>query len=553
MDQEVNQDAVTKLPRWRKWIPVVVLSLALAIIIIDTTLLNVALSKVIADLHTDLQSIQWVITAYSLTLAALMITGGRLGDLYGRKKMFITGAALFAVGSFIASISNNISTMIAGESIIEGVGAALMMPATSSLLVSTYRGRDRAIAMGVWGGIAAASSAVGPILGGYLTTNFSWRWGFRINVFVAALLIIMSVFVNDSRDREEKSSLDFLGVVLSSLGLLGIVFGAIESTTYGWWKAKQTFVFFGHSLALNGYSIVPCSIVVGVVLLILFGLWQARITKKGHTPLVSLRLFQNKQYTSSVAVTTMMAIGQAGFIFSIPVFFEAVRGLDAYHTGLAFLPMSVTALFFAPISAIIGRKWSVKRMIQIGYLCTVIAMILIHRTLGVNAVQSDFILGMIFYGVGLGASMSLLANMTLSAVSVEEAGEASGVNNTFRQLGSTLGSAIIGAALLAAISTNMTNNINDSKVIPSAAKAQITQAVSAQSFSVEFGDAAKIPGKISPAISEEITRISHQATTDSNKLSILYTLAFSIAGLFLTFFLPNKRDLEQNTSIASKH
>lgn len=538
---------------WRKWMPVLILALALAIIIIDTTLLNVSLSSVIKDLGTDLQSIQWVITAYSLTLAALMITGGRLGDLYGRKKMFITGATLFAIGSFIASISHNIGTMIAGESIIEGIGAALMMPATSSLLVSTYRGRDRAIAMGMWGGIAAASSAVGPILGGYLTTNYSWRWGFRINVFVAAALIIGSIFIKDSRDKEEKTSLDIVGVVLSALGLLGLVFGVIESTTYGWWKAKADFIFYGKALALGGYSIVPISIAIGIVLLILFALWQGRIAKQGKTPLVSLSLFKNSQFTSSVAVTAMMAIGQAGFIFSIPVFFQAVRGLDAYHTGLAFLPMSVTALVFAPLSAIIGRKWSVKRMIQIGYASTVLAMILIYRTLSVSAVQADFIPGMIFYGIGIGASMSLLANMTLSAVSVNEAGEAAGVNNTFRQLGSTLGSAIIGAALLTAITTNMTNSINASKVIPPMAKTQISQAVSAQSSNVEFGGAAKLPGKVPAAITEEITRISHEATTDSNKLSILYTLVFSAIGFLLTFFLPNKKNLEQNTSAAAGH
>lgn len=537
---------------FRKWAPVFVLALALAIIIIDTTLLNVSLSYVIRDLKTDIQSIQWVITAYSLTLAALMITGGRLGDLYGRKKMFILGAILFAVGSFIASISQNVGTMIAGESIIEGIGAALMMPATMSLLVSTYRGRDRAIAMGIWGGIAAASSAIGPILGGYLTSNYSWRWGFRINVFVAALLILASPLVIGSRDKQEKSKLDFLGVVLSTLGMLGVVFGIIESTTYGWWKAKEVFVFFGQTLTLNGYSIVPFSLALGIILLVFFGLWQNKITKSGGTPLVSLSIFKNSQFTSSVAVTAIMAIGQTGLIFALPVFFQAVRGLDAFHTGLAFLPMSLTAVIAAPISAILGRKFSAKRVIQVGFFSTVVAAILIYRTLGVNAVSADFIPAMIFYGIGLGASMSLLSNMTLSAVSVQEAGEASGVSNTFRQLGATFGAAIIGAALLTALSTNLTKGINDSNVIPSAAKPQFVQAIASQSSNVEFGGGAHISGQISPTISAEITRISHEATTDSNKVAVTYTGLFALLGFIFTFFLPNRRNLEQNISVA-KH
>ena len=166
--------------RSRKIVTVLVLSLALAIIIIDTTLLNVSLGYIIRDLNTDIQSIQWVITAYSLTLAALTITGGRLGDLFGRKKMFVTGAAIFALGSFIASVSQNVATMIVGESIIEGVGAALMMPATASILVANFQGRSRAIAFCIWGWVAGASAAVGPILGGYLTTNYTCRWGFLI-------------------------------------------------------------------------------------------------------------------------------------------------------------------------------------------------------------------------------------------------------------------------------------------------------------------------------------------------------------------------------------
>src|SRR5579885_2171189 len=182
----------------RKWLPMIVLSLALMIIVIDTTILNVSLRNIVNDLHTNLQGLQWVISAYALTLAALTITGGRLGDLFGRKKMFMLGAIIFAVGSFITSISHNVGMMISGESVIEGVGAALMMPATASLLVANYRGRDRAIAFGIWGGIAAASSALGPLVGGFLTTHFSWRWAFRINVFVAIILLLGSVIIAES-------------------------------------------------------------------------------------------------------------------------------------------------------------------------------------------------------------------------------------------------------------------------------------------------------------------------------------------------------------------
>src|SRR5258706_2987479 len=186
---ENKTEGKAELSRFQKIGTLVILSLALAIIIIDSSVLNVSISKLIQDLNTDIQSIQWVISSYSLVIAALTITGGRLGDLFGRKKMFMAGAVIFAIGSLISSLSPNIGTLLFGWSIIEGIGAALMMPATASLLVTTFKGRERAMAFGIWGGIAAAASAFGPIVGGYLTTYVSWHWAFRINVFIVILLL----------------------------------------------------------------------------------------------------------------------------------------------------------------------------------------------------------------------------------------------------------------------------------------------------------------------------------------------------------------------------
>ncbi len=235
----------------RKWGSLMVLSLALAIIIIDTTILNVSLGTIIRDLKTDIQSIQWVITIYALILAAFTITGGRLGDFFGRKKMFIIGAIVFAVGSFIASISHHVGLLLIGEAVIEGFGAAMMLPATASLLVANYRGRDRAVAFGVWGGVAAASAALGPIVGGFLTTHYSWRWAFRINVFIAAILVVGAFLVHESRDESERPRLDFTGIILSAAGLLSLVFGIIESETYGWLKAKEVFMIGSHAIKIR--------------------------------------------------------------------------------------------------------------------------------------------------------------------------------------------------------------------------------------------------------------------------------------------------------------
>ncbi len=532
----------------RKWGALIVMSLALAIIIIDTTLLNVSLGVIIRDLHTTIQSLQWVITAYALALTALTITGGRLGDLFGRKKMFITGAAIFAVGSFLASISHSVGTLLWGESIIEGIGAALMMPATASLLLSSFRGHDRAIAFGVWGGIAAAASAVGPILGGWLTTHYSWRWGFRINVVVAAILIIGSVLVHESKDENKKPRLDVLGVFLSALGLLGLVFGIIESSTYGWWRSKADFMIGSHALTFGSLSVTPVAIIIGVLFLALFMWWQKTLGKRGGTPLVSLTIFRNRQFVSGMSTTAVMSLGLTGIIFIAPVFFQAVRKLDALHTGLALLPMSIALLIVAPLGAALSKKIVPKYMIQAGLVLNTIGAYLLYSRLNVDATAGHLAIGFAVFGAGMGLVFSQINNLTLSAVSVQQAGEASGVNNTFRQLGNSLGSALIGAVLLTSLATNVVKEIKASTVIPDDMKTSILKVLSTQQSNIEFGGGAQLPSTTSPVVVKEIQRIAAVATTDANRSAILYTIIFGALAVVVSFGLPNVKNLEREKS-----
>lgn len=538
---------------FRKWGSLIVLSLALAIIVIDTTLLNVSIRAIIIDLKTDIQSMQWVITAYSLMLAAFTITGGRLGDLFGRKKMFMVGAIIFALGSFIASISASVGTMIWGEAIIEGIGAALMMPATSSLLVSSFKGRDRAIAFGVWGGIAAAAAAVGPILGGYLTSNYSWRWGFRINIVVVAVLLIGSYLIKESRDTEEKPTLDFVGIGLSALGLLGVVFGIIESSRYGWLQAKESFTIGSFTLSSIGdFSITVPAMIWGIIFIVIFILWEMRMDKKGKTPLVSLSLFKNKQYSLGVITTGIMSLGQTGIFFSLPIFFQAVKEMDAFHTGLGLLPLSISLFTGALFSAFIVKKIHPKTLIITGLIINVIAYIVLLLSLNIDATPWSLAPGLLIYGLGLGLVIAQINNMTLSAVSVQEAGEASGVNNTFRQVGSSLGSAIIGAVLLSTIATNMTQGIKDSRALPEAAKLQIIEKVAQQSSSFEFGGGAASQDNMPLPIKTEILQISRESTVAGNKSALMYAAIFAFFGLIAALFLPKTKNIEQNISATAK-
>lgn len=523
----------------RKWSPLFVLSLALAIIIIDSTLLNVSLSTLIRELHTNLQSLQWVISTYSLTLAALTVTGGRMGDLFGRKRMFRAGALLFAIGSFIASISNSVPVLLAGESIIEGVGAALMMPATASLLVARYRGHDRALAFGIWGGVGAAASAIGPILGGFLTTHFSWRWGFRINVFVVALLLAGSVIIDEPEQHKGKS-IDWIGVFLSSAGLFCVVFGIIETSTYGWLHALKPFPH----IPTGGLSIVPFAVGLGLLILAVFAVWEHRLERRGGTPIVSMTLFKNRQFFAGAAIVGVMMLAQNGVIFSIPVFLQSVLQLDAFHTGLALLPMSALLLIVSPSAAVLTKRIDHKRLVQAGLSINVIAILVLRHALTPSMHVSQLIPGLALYGMGLGLVNSQINNMTLSAVPTKDAGEASGVTNTFRQVGLALGAAIIGAILITSIMTNLTGAIATSGQVPAPAKPKITAMIRAQSTSLAFGG-AEVFQSVPPETRRELTALRREATTSANRLAFLWGAIFAVLGLVISTFLPLRPDLHR--------
>jgi len=334
--------------------------------------------------------------------------------------------------------------------------------------------------------------------------------------------------------------------------LLAFVYGIIESSTYGWWKAKEAFTLFGEALPWN-LSPTPIALIFGIALLILFAGWQQNIEKRGRTPLVSLRIFRNHQFTSGASVIALLTLGMVGLIFAIPVFLQSVRNLDAFHTGLALLPMSAIMLVVAPGSAVLSKYVSAKRLIQVGLLVAVAASVVLHFSITASAGPTAFIPGLILFGIGMGFVMAQGSNLTLSAVSVDQAGEASGINNTLRQVGSSFGSAIIGAVLLSTLSASLATGIKDSPVIPAEAKTVIAQNLASRASEIELGG---IDGQrtenISPAVKQELKKIADEASAKAARTAILYTGGFIALGFLVSFTLPNVRDLEQNENLAAK-
>jgi len=521
-----------------KGITLIVLCLALAIIIIDGTVLNVSISYLIRDLNTDLNGIQWVITAYSLVLAALTITGGRLGDIFGRKRMFKLGASLFALGSFIASISTNVTILFWGWSVIEGVGAALMMPATASLIMSTFQGKQRALAFGIWGGVAGASGAIGPILGGWLTTNWSWHWAFRINLFTVLALLLGSFVITESYGSKKQNGFDLVGVLLSSLGLVSLVYGLTKATTYGWWHAKQAFPLGSLELEPFGLSIVPFFIALGLMIIAAFVVWEIQYEDKGKTPLVSMHLLRNRQFSAGLLTTMIIVMGQSGLIFALPVFLQSVKSLDAFHTGLALLPMSLSIFIAAPLAGSLSRTVKPRLIIQTGLLAGILGAMVLHFSLSATATTQQLIPGLICFGIGMGMVNAQITNTTLSAVEIKDAGEASGVSSTARQLGQSLGMAIIGTIFISVITGQMQTLVGKSSTIPQPMKAAMSAQAEQQSAASQFS-----PSETAPAdpISLEMISIKNEAMAAASRTALAFTAFFAAICFFVTFSLPNRQ------------
>jgi EmrB/QacA subfamily drug resistance transporter len=559
-------DIQTEQPNKYKWLSLFVLALAVSIVVIDGTIMNVAQKYVITDLNTDIKTIQWAFTAYSLTLAALTIFGGRLGDMFGRKKMFVTGAIIFAIGSLVTALAQDASTLILGWSIIEGIGAALMLPASSALLVSNFEGAERGIAFGIYGAMAGVASSFGPILGGYFATTIGWRWAFGINVIVVAVLCIGALIVRDRKDLyPSRTYLDWGGVILSSLALVAIVYGIIESSVYGWLVATKPYDFFG-ILINSEVSITVWSTLFGILMLLLFVFWERRVTAEGNDPLIRLDIFKNKEFTFGIGVLAVLFAGFAGFItYGAVFFFLVVKGMTAFEAGLALIPFSIASFILAPLSSKLAEKMGNKNLVLMGLAINLLGNFLTYKTLSYDAVSADFILAFIVTGIGFGMLAAQLNNIVLSSVNVSEAGVASGISGTLREVARSLGVAIIGAGFIATLSSQAIINIKAQSDIdiPSGLKSSIIRGIEKKGFDISGGSTSKtdteilqeaqlagvpitVPEvraeylasykKIESNIKEQIGR----GVTTASQQAILYTIIFNVIAIMLAFGLRKK-------------
>ncbi len=467
--------APLEAPDPRRWITLVIVITSIFIVVLDNSVLNVAIPTILRDFHTTLPSLEWVVTGYALTFASLLIIGGRLGDIYGHRRIFIIGAFLFGTGSLVAALSQNVAQLIVGEAVIEGVGAALMMPATLAILTRTFTGRERATAFAAWGATAGTAAGFGPVVGGFLTTNYSWRWSFGINVIIAPLAIAGAMaFMHKGEPASTRTRIDVPGAILAASAMFLLMFGLTEGGTYGWFTPIKAFSIAGHELwpATRTVSITPLIFAVSAAIFFAFYRYESAKERAGLSPLFEFGQLRHKAFRYGLLTSVILAMGQLGLIFALPIFLQDARHLSAESNGLWMLPMGIFIIMGAQIGGRLTRKIGVTPVVRMGLVLETVGLALLAISISPHVTFFELLRGFVLFGFGVGFASSQLTNVVLYDIDREKSGVASGANTTVRQLGGGLGAAVIGSFLTAATVRYAITAVTAAKELPASVSKQ---------------------------------------------------------------------------------
>jgi MFS family permease len=457
----------------RKWVPMLILASAQFVMVLDSSVMNVAISQIVDDLDTTIQGVQTAITLYTLVMAAFMLLGAKLGDILGRNRAFAIGLAIYGVGSLTTALSPSLGVLLLGWSGVEGFGAVLVVPAIAALTAASYEGRERALAYALLGGIAAIAVAAGPLIGGWVTTEFSWRYVFAAETVVVIAILLVRGQIARAPAAQRRPQLDIVGVVLSSAGLGLVVLAILRSSVWGFVQPRTPPTINGTEITPLGFSVVPFMVLGGLALLWGFVGWQQRRARLGRDQLLDTTLLAISQLRAGLSTLVGQQLVLMGTFFVIPVYLQVVLGLDAFETGKRLLPLSVAMLVFALLGPRIAARRSPRTVAQLGLVAVSIGAIVMLATLDVKLHDSGFKVALALIGAGAGLLASQLGNVIMSSVAPTQTSEAGGLQGTAQNLGSSLGTAIIGAVLLASLATGFSERITDNPAVPAAARETI--------------------------------------------------------------------------------
>ena len=522
-------------PNEAKATSVVLLTLAMGqfLMTLDTSVMNVSIATVAKDVGTTVTGIQGAITAYTLVMASLMIIGAKIGAIIGRKRAFALGCIIYGCGSFTTSIAPNLPVLLFGWSFLEGVGAALILPAIVALVAGNFPVERRPAAYGLVAAAGAIAVATGPLIGGFFTTYFSWRWVFAGEVLIVVAILILSRRIADA-PPETRPKLDFVGAVLSAVGLALLVFGVLRSGEWGWIKPRPDGPDWW------GLSPTIWLVLAGVGVLWLFLQWETWRQERGKEPLVQAAMLKNKQLTGGLTMFFFQYLAQAGLFFVVPLYLSVVLGLSALATGARLTPLSITLLLAAIGIPRLRPRANPRRVVRIGLFMLLLGTVILLGALDSDSGPEIVLLPMLLIGFGIGALASQLGSVTVSAVPDDQAPEVGGIQNTATNLGASLGTALAGALLIAALSTSFLTSIENSDAIPSRVKseAQVNLAGGVPFISDADLDQALEEANVPVRVRDEAVNAYRDSRIVGLKSALAILALMDLLALFLTGRIP---------------
>ncbi|MET9572011.1 MFS transporter [Streptomyces virginiae] len=500
---------------------------------LDSSVMNVSIATVADDIGTTVTGIQGAITAYTLVMAMLMIPGGKVGVLIGRKRAFLIGCVIYGCGSLVTSLAPNLTVLLIGWSFLEGLGAALILPAIVALVAGNFPVERRPAAYGLVAAAGAIAIALGPLIGGIATTYFSWRWVFAGEVLVVAGILLLARPIADAVG-EERPRIDLVGAVLSALGLGTFVYGVLRSDEWGWFRPKAG------GPAWLGVSLTVWLMLLGIFLIWLFLRWEHRLVRRRREPLVDPAMLENKQLAGGLTMFFFQYLVMMGVFFVVPLYLSVALGLSALATGARLLPLSVTLLAAAVLIPRFLPDVSPRRVVRLGTLGLLLGAVILMAALDADAGAEVLTVPLLLIGFGMGALASQLGSVTVSAVPQSQSAEVGGVQNAVTNLGSSIGTALAGSIMIAALTSSFLTSVQANPAVPSTVKSQATvQLASGAPFLSDAQlQSALAEAGVSPDVTEAALRANEEARLDGLRAALAILSFAALIALFFTQRIP---------------
>jgi MFS family permease len=537
-----DMESEAKPKGMRFWGPLLALSIATFIVVLDTTMMTVAVPQIAEDLNTTVSGVQAGIALFAMVMASLMLFAGKVADLKGNKRLFIIGLGIYGVGTTVAAVAPSLGILILGWSFLEGIAAAFILPLTFTMTFAHYKGKHRALAFGILGGLQAVGAAVGPILGGLLTTFSTWRLGFGIELIGVFAIIPLLRYLHET-EPDRTGTLDWVGAILSVLMTLSIVIGILLAPDFGLVFPRRPFLVGGVQINPLGLSPSIWLIFFGLALVALFFHWQTRRERKNKTPLFTAGLLNNRGFVRSVATNAIFMIAMMGFIFTIPVFLQSFRGFSAFETGLALVPFSLSAMVFSFLTPRLSARFPPKHLILGGLALAAIGTLLTWSVISPTLGLADLVLPGLFFGVGTGLLLGPIVNLILSYVRQRQRNEASSARNANTQLGTSLGTAIIGSLLLLGFFVAVVDEVAEEAglTLTPAEREQLAIALEDAFSKLSNQEIQEIIGALPPDDQALVIQIVETAGVNAMRTAMLATVAFIVLAFVVGLLIPGSK------------